>query len=390
MLNKFHFLLILLITYKKKHLSLFLISTLLIALVSSILFISSSIKKDTYSTLAHQADFTIQRYKAGKVLNTPEVWIDEFLEINGVTNAQGRIYGTHYYEPAEQYFLIVGVDFYDTQVSDSIQKLVNNLDTEVFLDKNNMIIGSDVKDFLDEYHFFDYYTFRPPDRSIEKVFIYESFPKESDIVSRDMIIMDKSLARKILGVEEDYVSDIVLSAPNPQEIETINTKLRISHFDMRIIPKQEIQKYYENLFNYKGGVFLVLYIIVLTTFFLILYQRYSMIHNTDAKELAILRQLGWKIKEVVWFKIAENIFIILIAYLLGVLLAYLYVYYFDAPILKYIFLGYSNLNTQTTFSPDIAIRDLFLIFLFFVIPFIATIVYPVWKLAIKEPSELIK
>jgi len=390
MLNKLNFLLILLLTYKKKHLSIFLLSSLLISIVSSVVFISSSIKHDIFHTLESQADFTIQKYKAGKVLNTPTKWIDEFLQIDGITNVQGRIYGTHFYEPAEEYFTIIGIDLFDTQVVSSLNKLIDDINTTQFLSRQNMIIGSDVKKFLDEYHYFDYYNFRPPDRSIEKVFIYDTLNKHSNIVSGDTILMDISLARKILGVEDGYVTDIILTTPNPQEIDTVKIKLRISHFDMRLIQKEEIKKYYQNLYNYKGGIFLVLYIIVILSFLLILYQRYSIISNSDAKEVAILRQLGWQIKEVIWFKILENIFVILSAYILGVSLAYFYVYFLNAPILKNIFLGYSNLDIQTIFSPAISFTELFLIFIFFTVPFIATITIPVWRLSTKEPSEIIK
>jgi ABC-type lipoprotein release transport system permease subunit len=375
---------------RKKHFSIFILSTLLIALLSSVLFLSSSIKKDIYSTLEDQADFTLQRYVAGKILNTPVSWIDEFLELEGVENASGRVYGMHYYEPGEQYFMIVGLDFYDAQVIQGMKELVDGINIEEFLEQKNMIIGSDVKKFFDEYHYFDYYSFRPPDRSIEKLFIYDKFKASSSIVSSDMIIMDITNARKILGVEDGYVSDIVLETPNSKELETIRTKLRVSHFDMRIIQKSDIKKYYENLYNYKGGVFLALFTIVLVAFGLILFERYSMISSVDAKEVAILRLSGWKINEVLWFKLAENFIVILSAYFSGIFLAYFYVYFLDAPLLKNIFLGYSNLTSLTTFSPSFSLADLVLIFLIFVLPFLLSILIPLWRVSIQEPSEVIR
>ena len=390
MLNRLNFLLILLFTYRKKHLSIFIISILLISLVSSVFFLSSSIKRDVYSTLEHQADFTLQKFIAGKVLNTPESWVDEFLQIKGVQNASGRVYGIHYYEPAEQYFMIVGLDFYDKQVLKGMKEVVDGVDVEEFLAKKNMIIGHGVKKFFDEYHYFDYYNFRPPDRSVEKLYIYDNFKVSSSIVSNDMIIMDIANARKILGVEDGYVSDIVLETPNIKELETIYAKLRVSHFDMRIIQKSDIKKYYENLYNYKGGVFLALYSIVLATFALIVFQRYSMIRTVDVKEVALLRLSGWKINDVLWFKLLENFIIIFGAYLGGIFLAYFYVYFLNAPLLKNIFLGYSNLQNTTSFSPNFTLSDLVLIFLIFVVPFLLAILIPLWQVSIKEPTEVIK
>jgi ABC-type lipoprotein release transport system permease subunit len=386
----FNFLLLLLTAYRSKHTAVFFISTILIFVMASTLFIASSIQKDIDTTLKQQGDFVVQRYKAGKVLNTPMEWVDEFSEINGVTQAQGRVYGMHYYEPLEQYFMIVGVDFFDANVVASLQELVNTIDVKSFLSKKQMIIGAGVKAFLDEYHYFDYYIFRPPDRSMEKVYIYDNFSDESGIVTNDMIIMDINLARTILGVEEGYVTDIVLKVPNELERETLKRKLITSHFNMRIIQKEEIARYYENLFNYKGGLFLLLYMMVLLTFLLILYQRYSMITHSDAKEVAILRSVGWQINEVIALKMGENFIVALSAYLVGVSVAYFYVFVLNAPLLKNIFLGSQNLNLHVNFVPVVDVGMLGLIFLMFVIPFMIAILIPVYRAAILDPVEVMR
>ena len=390
MLNKINFLFLLLYTYRKKHISIFMISTMMVAILSATLFVSSSIQKDLQSTLEAQADFTIQRYKAGKVLNTPSRWIDEFLEIKGVTNVQGRVYGMHYYDTLETYFMIVGVDIYETQVQKSLQVLLDSLDVDAFSSRKNMIIGAGVKEFLDSYHYFDYYIFRPPDRGKEKVYIYDSLSKESGIISSDMIIMDIELARKILGVQEGYVTDIILEVKNKDELQLIKEKLIISHFNVRIIQKSDIESYYTNLFNYKGGVFLALFLTTLLTFLIILYQRYSMIWHVDSKEIALLRMLGWRIKNIIWLKLWENFIVAFSAYVLGVITAYIFVFLFDAPLLKNIFLGYKNLSNEVTFAFALDMGVLGLIFLAFVIPLLLAVIIPVYRVAITEPSEVMR
>jgi len=390
MLNKFNFLLILLVTYRKKHIAIFFISSLLIALIASVLFISSSLQKDIFATLDAQADITLQKYQAGRVMNVPSKWIDEALNIHGVTKVQGRIYGMHFYEPKEQYFFIVGVNFYDEQIAKNMQKLIKGINIDKFLSKKNMLIGSGVKTFLDKYKYNDYYIFRPPDRSIEKVYIYDILPKDSTLVSSDIIIMNIQEARKILGIKEGYFSDIILTVPNKNERQTVYEKLLISHFNTRIITKEDIAKHYKNLFNYKGGIFIILYTIVLVTFLLILYQRYSMIKSADAKEVAILRSVGWNIKQIIYFKLTENLIVAIFAYLFGIFIALIYVYIFNAPILKNIFLGYANLTNNATFSPAIHLSDLSLLFFIFIVPFLLAIIIPVWRVAITEPNEVLK
>jgi len=390
MLNKINFLFLLLFTYRKKHISIFLISTVMVAILSATLFISSSIQKDLLNTLEDQPDFTVQKYKAGKVLNTPNAWIDEFLEIKGVTNVQGRVYGMHYYDTLETYFMIVGVDMYEPQVVDSLETLIGTIDIDKFQSRKSMIIGAGVKEFLDEYHYFEYYIFRPPDRSQEKVYIYDSLSRESGVMSSDMIIMDINQARTILGVEDGYVTDIILEVKNQDELQLIKEKLIVSHFNVRIIQKSDIESYYTNLFNYKGGVFLALFLTTLLTFLIILYQRYSMVWHVDSKEIALLRMLGWRIKNIIWLKLGENFVVAFSSYMLGVIFAYIYVFVFNAPLLKNIFLGYKNLSNEVTFAFSLDLSILGLIFLAFVVPFLLAVIIPVYRVAITEPSEVMR
>ena len=390
MFPKLEFLFILLFASKRKHLAIFLLATLLIFILSSFFFVAHSIQKDIEATLQQQADITVQKFQAGSTQFTPQKWIDEFLEIQGVNNVQGRIYGAHYYEPKEQYFMIVGVDFYDEQIVTSLKKLLGSLDVEKFLARKNMIIGNGVKEFFDTYHYFKYYTFRPPDRSKEKVYIYKTFPPQSDLLSNDMIIMDMQLARKILGIPHGYVSDIIVQVNNPKERQKVYEKILISHFNTRIITKEDIQKHFQKLFNYKGGVFLILYTIALLTFLLILYQRYTIVKETQIKEIAIFRSLGWSIDTLIWFKLTENFIIATTAYLSGITLAMVYVYVFDAPLLRAVFLGDSNLSSHAHFTPTLPLSDFIFVFAFFVIPFLLAVVIPLWQLSTKEISEVLR
>lgn len=70
-------------------------------------------------------------------------------------------------------------------------------------------------------------------------------------------------------------------------------------------------------------------------------------------------------------------------------MAYIYVFMFNAPYLRNIFLG-SELENSISFTPVIDINLLFLIFLFGVVPFLAFVILPAWKIAISDMSEAVK
>ena len=342
---------------------------------------TKSIESQVDAVIDDMADFTIEKMRGGKVVDMPTEWIDEFLALDGVSKAQGRVYGKYYYEQKEQYFMVYGIDFFDPQISKTFQKMFDSIDVDRFLKRDNMIIGQGVKKFLDKREYFKYYTFRPPDRSKKKLYIYDVIKPSKGFVGDDVVLMSMQNARDILGVKDGYVSDVVLEIPNKKEWQTIYNKIITMHFDLRVITKDDMLRYYRNVFNFRGGFFISLYIFVILTFLLIIYQRYSTITNTDLKEIKILRAMGWRIEQIITLKLIENFIVVFFAYIFGVMLAMLYVFMFDAPFFREILFLKGNLDVGKVFYPSLDISSFILIFMIFVIPFLLSVLIPIWRLA---------
>jgi len=382
-----HFLTLLLFKQKSKHIGAVLISVIIIFLLSAVLFLSSSLQKSLLSALDGQGDFTVTRVQAGRPVNTPVEWVDKILEIDGITQVAPRIYGRYFFAPRENAFLVVGIDFFDEQNNQSLQKLLGNTNLKMFLSTDSMIVGEGVKTFLKQHYYNDYFSFKTPKGSFKKIKIAQTLPSEANLIANDMIVMPIDLAKEIFGLRENEVTDITFNVPNDAEWDNIIAKLHLLFYDVRVIEKREIKKAYENLYNYKGGLFLILYLVTIVTFILILYQRYSMVYSTEKKEIGILRAVGWSIKDILKLKFYENLVIVLVSFILGVVLAYLYVFIFNAPLLNRIFLGGENLTSPVVFEPVIAFGLLGSIFLFYAIPFLAAVLIPAWKIAVTPPKE---
>ncbi len=382
-----HFLTLLLFKQKGKHIGAVLISVIIIFLLSSVLFISSSLQNTILGTLESQSDFTVSRVQAGKTINTPLEWVDKVLEINGISKVAPRVYGRYFFAPREESFLVVGVDFFDEQSSKELRSLVKGLDLKSFLSTDSMLVGEGVKTFLTEHYYKEYFSFKTPDGKFKKVKVHQTLPSQSNLIANDMIIMPIELAREIFGLGEDEVTDITFNVPNDAEWDNIIGKLHLLFYDVRVVEKREVRKAYENLYNYKGGLFLILYLVTMVTFMLILYQRYSMVYSTERKEIGILRAVGWSIKDILKLKFYETAVVVLISFVLGVILAYLYVFIWDAPLLSQIFLGGANLPNHVEFVPVLEFGLLGSIFLFYAIPFLAAVLIPAWKIAVTPPKE---
>jgi len=382
-----NFLTLLLFKQKGKHIGAVLISVIIIFLLSSVLFISSSLQHSLLGTLEAQADFSVTRVQAGKAVNTPFKWADKIMGINGTSKVSPRVYGRYFFTPRENAFLVVGIDFFDERNSAELKKLLENLDLKRFLSQDSMLVGEGVKKFLAAHYFKDDFAFKTPQGSFKKVKIYKTFPKQANLIANDMIIMPIDLAREIFGMAEDEVTDITFNVPNDAEWDNIITKLHLMFYDVRVVEKREVKKAYEKLFNYKGGLFLILYLVTIVTFMLILYQRYSMIYSTERKEIGILRAVGWSIKDILKLKFYENLVIVVVSFVLGVVLAYLYVFILNAPLLNQIFLGGANLSNYVTFAPVLEFGLLGSMFLFYAVPFLAAVLIPAWKVAVTPPKE---
>lgn len=383
-----NFLSTLIIKQKNKYLGIFFISVVLVFLVSSVMFISNSLKKEVFTTLENQADFIVQKLEGTKIVNIPTSWIDDFSQIAGVDLVKQRVYGQYHFKIDDIYFTIVGIDFFEE--NKNLENLLKALDISTFLEKDSMIIGQGVKKIFDKYHYFNSYDFTLDNFDIKNVKIFKALPKESNLVANDLIIMDINLAKQILNIKEDEATDLTLEVPNDLERANIKNQLILKQANIKITQKEQLRKEYENLFNYKGGFFLVLFIIVLATFTLILYQRYSMISSNDKKEIAILKAVGWSIKDIIKLKLSENFIISFVAFLVGVILAYIFVFLLNAPILRDIFLGFSNIPNEAVFNLYIDLSDLIMLFLFFIVPILSAVLIPVWKLAIIDVNESIK
>jgi ABC-type lipoprotein release transport system permease subunit len=386
----FNFLSLLIYRHKSKHIAIFIISTLIVSLLATILFVSSSIKRDALSVVSANADFTIQKLVAGESSLIDISLADKISDIRGVSSVSPRVYGKYFMPNGKNYFRIIGIDLFNEQLNQNLRKLFKDLDIKEFLQKNNMIVGAGVKKHLEQNYYKEYFNFSLQNGEKRKVHIYKTIPNDKNLISNDIILMEVDLAREILNIDENLATDITLNVPNDAERDNIKFKLLSLSYDTRVTSKDEIKEEYEHLFNYKSGIFLLLFLVVFFTFMLILFQRYSMINSSDKKEIAILRSVGWSIKDVLKLKVTETLIVGLFAFLLGLLIAFVFVFLLDAPLVKDIFLGFNNLSNDVSFTPVFDIGLIGSLFIFFIVPFVISVLIPVWKISITDPNEAMK
>ncbi len=113
---------------RQKYKSFFIttIFTLLIFLLTTIFFITNSIKYELNSTVDALPEIVVQKIKAGRHYDIDIDAQNDILEITGVTDAVARVWGYYYFENAGVNFSVVGVDEFETQYKNSLSLIVEN------------------------------------------------------------------------------------------------------------------------------------------------------------------------------------------------------------------------------------------------------------------------
>lgn len=375
---------------KFKNLFIFIVFVTLIAILSSVFFISNSIKYELNSTLKTLPDITVSKLKAGRHHNIDLDVVDEILQISGVSDAIPRVWGYYYFENAGVNLSVIGISEFENQYKNTLNKLLEKDSSAKLFESDSMIIGSGVKKIFDENYYSNYFNFIKPDGSFKRVNISGSFKSSLALEANDTILLSKDLALEIFDMDEDKATDIVVDVANPEEIFTVASKIKLLYPDTRVITNKDLEISYQNIFDYKGGLFLSLFIVCIFTFFIIIYDKASGLSSEEKKEIGILKAIGWSVEDVLKEKFYESFIISFFAYILGILLALVFVYQFQAPLLSNIFTGYSVLKPEFDLPFVLDVNTLFLIFFLSVPIYIASVIVPAWRSATVETDKVIR
>ncbi len=371
---------------KTKNIFITTILTLLVFLLSSIFLISNSIKYELNQTVDALPQIIVQNLKGGKSYDIKTKVADEILTIAGVADANPRVWGYYYFQKAGVNFSLVGIDSYETQYKTSL----SNVSKSFNLSENSMVVGSGVKKVLEQNYYDKYFNFIKSDGGFKKINIGGVFDGDTQLESNDMIIMSNDNLRDILDMRSSRATDIVVSVNNPIEIAMVASKIKAKYPNMRVITNEDLKISYANIFDYKSGIFLALSLIALFTFFIIIYDKASGLSSEEKKEIGILKAIGWTVDDVLKEKFIEGSIISLFAYILGILLSFIFVYMLQAPGMRMIFEGFSLLRTTFELPFIFDIQTLSLIFFITVPIYIAATIVPSWRTATLDADEVIR
>ncbi|WP_162629211.1 ABC transporter permease [Moritella yayanosii] len=345
---------------------------LFVFIIASVIFTASSLQYTFLQGIKNQDDIIVSVEQAGRHSVINESQVEQIELISGIKKVTRRVYGFYDAYLGGNKISINGIDFVDAALLANITPLVDE----------------QVKALFERQYYQDKFVFENKAGVFTKVALYRTFKPGLELFLNDTVIVDVGLAQSLLGYAENQYTDVTLIVPNPYEIDNIIEKLALLGLEGRT--KNRIISDGLDLFEYQGRLFLSLYLMAFLGFMMVFYIQACSQGGAEKKQIGILRAIGWSISDIIVWRLLTALIISVSAFSLGLLLAYLYVFLVPGNLCLAIFIGGDNLSNNFVLLPHIEIANIALLCLVTIIPFIASTLYPAWKVAVSSPSEAIK
>lgn len=110
----------------------------------------------------------------------------------------------------------------------------------------------------------------------------------------------------------------------------------------------------------------------------------------EAREIGILKAIGWDTRDVIAMKLWEGGLISGGAFVLGTVLAYAHVFWAGAALFAPLLQGWAVIYPEFRLSPAIDTAQLLTLFLLTTLPYAAATVVPVWRSAAADPDAVMR
>lgn len=355
---------------KGKNGALLTVYTLIIFMLSSVLFFTHALRQEAQAVLKDSPEIIVQRTLTGRYHTIPLAYADAVRGISGVISVEPRLWGYHYDGTAlANYTMVVPAENAPPDGSIDIGSGISKVREA----NEGTIIG------------FNGFDGNPHGFKVRKV-----LSAESQLISADLILMSEHDYRSFSGIPGNHAIDLVVTVRNAKEFTAIAEKIVRLLPDTRPIIRNEILRTYNAVFSWRSGLLLVIFSAAALSFAIFAWDKASGLSVEERREIGILKAVGWETSDVLFMKFWEGVAVSLTAFLLGVSLAYLHVFFASsfvfAPVLK----GWSTLYPHFKLVPTVSFGQLTATFLLTVVPYVVAIILPSWRAATIDPDAVMR
>ncbi len=355
---------------KGKNVALIGVYTFVVFMLASVMLFVHSIKREASIILKDAPEMVVQRMIAGRHELIPLGYIDKIKDIRGVISVKKRLWG-YYYDPVvgANYTLIVPEDSHVGAGSITIGQGVS---------RARLAFKGDALEF------------RSHDGKIIDLEVQAILSPESELVSSDLVLISENDFRRLFGGSGDTATDLTLQVKNPRELSTIAMKISEILPDTRVILRDEILRTYDAVFNWRGGMMIVILLGALLAFIIFAWDKASGLSLEERKEIGILKAIGWETSDVILMKFWEGMVVSLTSFLTGALLAYGHIFLASSVLFEPALKGWSVLYPRFKVILFIDTSQLAALFFLTVVPYTVATIIPSWRAATVDPDSVMR
>lgn len=355
---------------KVKNLGLLAAYTVLVFVLASVTLFTHALRTEASYVLAASPEVILQRMVAGRHDLIPPGYLDKIGRIRGVQKIEGRLWG-YYYDPIVKanYTLMARPE---SEVGNGSLMVGATLARARGLAEGNVI------------------SFRSYSGKLFAFKVSAILSPDSELLSADLILLSEPDFRAFFDYPAGHYTDVALSVANPQEVRNVAAKLTTALPDSRPILREEVQRTYQSIFDWREGIVLTVIAGAILAFALLAWEKASGLSAEEKREIGILKAVGWETGDVIRMKLWEGLLISLTAFLLGFLAAYVHVFYFGAAVFEPVLKGWAVLYPKFTLSPVVDGLQVLTLFFFTVLPYTAAVLVPIWQAAITDPDAVMR
>ena len=233
-------------------------------------------------------------------------------------------------------------------------------------------------------------TFRSYDGKTVMLQVARILPADSELVAADLVLIGENDFRALFAFPHGMATDLALTVRNPLELATVAAKIADQFPDTRPILKSEMLRTYDSIFDWRGGVMVVMLGVALLAFIIFAWDRATGLSAEERKEIGILKSIGWETGDVLLLRFWEGAIVSLSAFFFGVILAYCHVFFFSASLFEHPLKGWGVLYPQFRLVPVVDPYQLAVLFFLTVVPYTVATVIPSWRAATAEPDAAMR
>ena len=362
---------------KGKNIALIVVYTFVIFLLASVLFFTHSIKKEAALILQDAPEMTVQRLVAGRQDTIPSHYIDAIKKIKGVQSVAPRLWGYYYDALSGANFTLMA----NAELKDSPGEILigSGVSMRSKTGKPNETVRKN-----------DTLPFKTYDGSFLMLKVKGILPFASALVTADLILVSEADFRKIFSIANDHATDLVLQVRNAKELATIAAKITQLHPDTRPILREEILRTYDAVFDWRGGVSVMILSGAFFAFIILAWDKATGLSAEEKREIGILKAIGWETSDILLMKFWEGAAVSLSAFFMGIFLAYLHIFLASSVLFEPVLKGWSVLYPDFRLTPFIDAYQIATLFFLTVIPYTAATIVPSWRSATIDPDSVMR